>query len=74
MPDVVAKLDAAGVDLLVQPELFLDDTVRNMGMWSPDNIKAAGYSAVLRSPGIDAMLLGVGARGPRGARRSARAA
>lgn len=57
MPDVVAKLDAAGVDVLVQPELFLDDTVRTMGMWSPDNIKAAGYSDMLRSPGIDAMLL-----------------
>jgi hypothetical protein len=57
MPDVVAKLDAAGVDVLVQPELFLDDTVRTTGMWSPDNIKAAGYSDVLRSPSIDSMLL-----------------
>ena len=57
MPDVVAKLDEQGVDLLVQPEFFVNDTVRTEGMWAPDQLKAAGYSDVLRSPGIEAMVL-----------------
>ena len=57
MPDVVAKLDEAHVNLLVQPEFFIGDTVRATGMWSPDNSKAAGYSDLLRQPSFDAMAL-----------------
>ncbi len=57
MPDLTSKLDAGGVDLLVQPEFFVNDTVRTGGMWAPDTLKAAGYSDVLRHPGIQAMAL-----------------
>ncbi len=57
MPDLIAKLDQEGVDLLVQPEFFAGDTVSAAGMWPPDTLKAAGYSDVLRSPGIEAMAL-----------------
>jgi Carbon-nitrogen hydrolase len=56
MPDVTAKLDADHVDLLVQPEFF-NDTVRPAGMWSPDTLKSAGYSDVLRHPSIGALVL-----------------
>ncbi|HEY8582137.1 MAG TPA: nitrilase-related carbon-nitrogen hydrolase, partial [Capillimicrobium sp.] len=57
MPDVLGRLDAAGVDLLVQPEFFVGDTVGPTGMWSPDNIKASGYSAILRAPSFDALAM-----------------
>lgn len=57
MPDVVDKLDARGVNLLVQPEFFVGDTLKTTGMWTPDTLKASGYSDVLREPSIDAMAL-----------------
>jgi hypothetical protein len=58
MPDVTAKLDAAGVDVLVQPEFFAGDTISaRPGMWAADNIKASGYSDVLRHPSMEALLL-----------------
>ena len=50
MPDVLDRLDHAGVDVLVQPEWFVNDTVATKGMWSPDTLKASGYSALLRQP------------------------
>jgi hypothetical protein len=57
MPDVTARLDEEHVDLLVQPEFFVGDTIRTSGPWAPDNIQGAGYSDVLRHPSIEAMVL-----------------
>lgn len=57
MPDVTAKLDSDHVDVLVQPEFFVNDTVRPSGMWSPDTLKSAGYSDLLRHPSIGALVL-----------------
>jgi predicted amidohydrolase len=57
MPDVLAKLDQAHVEILVQPEFFVNDTVRRVGMWAPDNLAASGYSALLRAPSFEAMVL-----------------
>src|SRR3954454_2227791 len=57
MPDVLAKLDEARVDLLVQPEFFTNDLVENAGMWAPDTLKASGYNDVLRMPSVRTMVL-----------------
>lgn len=57
MPDVMNTLDSEHVDLLVQPEFFVNDTVATKGMWAPDNIKASGFSDVLRHPSIESMVL-----------------
>ena len=60
MPDVVQKLDQAGVDVLVQPEFFVNDTVCSEGcpdMWSPDTLLASGYSAMVRHPSITSLVL-----------------
>jgi len=57
MPDVTQKLDQQHVDLLVQPEFFVGDTVSTTGPWAPDTLKAAGYSDVLRHPSFGAMAL-----------------
>lgn len=57
MPDVLAKLDADGAELLVQPEFFVNDTVRTTGPWAPDTIQAAGPSAILREPSLRALVL-----------------
>jgi hypothetical protein len=57
MPDVLAKLDEAHVDLLVQPEFFTNDLVSGKGMWAPDTLKAAGYNDVLRLPSVRTMVL-----------------
>jgi hypothetical protein len=57
MPDVTARLDQARVDLLVQPEFFVGDTIRTTGPWAPDNITGAGFSDVLRHPSIEAMVM-----------------
>jgi hypothetical protein len=57
MPDVQAKLDEAHVDLLVQPEFFVNDLVAAKGMWAPDTLKASGYNDVLRMPSVNAMVL-----------------
>ena len=57
MPDVQAKLDEAHVDLLVQPEFFVNDLVAPEGMWAPDTLKASGYNDVLRMPSLKAMVL-----------------
>ncbi len=57
MPDVTAKLDADHVDVLVQPEFFVNDTVAPTGMWSPDTLKSSGYSDVLRHPSMNALVL-----------------
>jgi hypothetical protein len=57
MPDVLAKLDEAHVDLLVQPEFFVNDLVSGGGMWSPDTLKASGYNDVLRLPSVKTMVL-----------------
>jgi hypothetical protein len=57
MPDVTARLDEEHVDLLVQPEYFVGDTIRTAGPWAPDNIQGAGYSDVLRQPSTEAMVL-----------------
>ncbi len=55
MPDVLDRLEADGAQLLIQPEFFVGDTVGPDGMWAPDNLKAAGYSDVLRHPGLQAV-------------------
>jgi hypothetical protein len=57
MPDVIDRLDDAGVQILVQPEFFIDDTVSRTGMWAPDTLKAGGYSDLLREPSLRAMAL-----------------
>lgn len=57
MPDVLDRLVADGAQLLVQPEFFIGDTVGPDGMWAPDNLKASGYSDVLRHPGLQALAL-----------------
>ncbi len=57
MPDVLGRLDDAGVQILIQPEFFVDDTVRRSGMWSPDTLKASGYSDLLRYPSLQALAL-----------------
>jgi predicted amidohydrolase len=57
MPDVTARLDQQHVDLLVQPEFFVGDTISTKGPWAPDNIKGSGYADVLRHPSIEAMVL-----------------
>lgn len=57
MPDITARLDQQHVDLLVQPEFFVGDTISTKGPWAPDNIKGSGYSDVLRHPSIEAMVM-----------------
>ena len=57
MPDVQAKLDEAHVDLLVQPEFFVNDVVAPGVMWAPDTLKGSGYNDVLRMPSVKAMVL-----------------
>lgn len=57
MPDVTAKLDQDRVEVLVQPEFFVGDTVRRDGPWAPDTIRASGYSDVLRHPSIETLVL-----------------
>jgi predicted amidohydrolase len=57
MPDVTAKLDQRGVEILIQPEFFVNDTVRASGMWAPDTLKASGYADVLRHPSLEALVL-----------------
>lgn len=57
MPDVTAKLDQRRAEILVQPEFFVGDTVKPTGMWAPDNLKASGYSDLLRHPSIEALVL-----------------
>ena len=56
MPDVTAKLDARGVDVLVQPEFFVGDTAATQGMWAPDNYKASGFSDLQRHPGLQVLV------------------
>ncbi len=55
MPDVLDRLDQQHVDVLVQPEYFVGDTVSSKGPWAPDLIKGAGYSALLREPSFEAL-------------------
>ena len=57
MPDVTERLDQEGVQILVQPEFFVSDTIKPTGPWAPDNIKGAGYSDVLRWPSMEALVL-----------------
>src|SRR3954452_2943756 len=57
LPDVQAKLDEQHVDLLVQPEFFVNDLVSTRTMWAPDTLKASGYNDVLRMPSVEAMVL-----------------
>ena len=57
MPDILAKLDEAHVDLLVQPEFFVNDVVANDGMWSPDTLKASAYNDLLRMPSLRTVVL-----------------
>ena len=57
MPDVLDKLDEARADVLVQPEFFIGDTVGAPGMWSPDNLKASGFSDLIRHPSFQAEAL-----------------
>lgn len=57
MPDVTSRLDRAGVEILVQPEFFVGDTVRTTGPWAPDTLKASGYSDLLRHPSFKVMAL-----------------
>ncbi len=56
-PTSPQRLDQAGVDVLVQPEFFVGDTVRPEGPWAPDNLASSGYADVLRHPSIEALVL-----------------
>jgi len=57
MPDVVERLDREGVEILVQPEFFVNDVVRPAGMWAPDTLLASGFSALQRLPSINALVV-----------------
>ena len=57
MPDITAKLDAEHTEILIQPEFFVNDTIRTGGPWAPDNIEGAGFSDLLRDPSIQALAL-----------------
>jgi len=57
MPDLTERLDEQGVQILVQPEFFVGDTIKPSGPWAPDNITGAGYSDVLRWPSMQALVL-----------------
>ena len=57
MPDVTERLDQDGAQILIQPEFFVNDTIKPTGPWAPDNIKGAGYSDVLRWPSLAALVL-----------------
>lgn len=57
MPDVTTKLDQARVEVLVQPEFFVGDTVRGAVPWAPDTLKASGFSDILRYPSMNALVL-----------------
>ena len=56
MPDVQDRLDEQHVDVLVQPEFFVNDVVGNPGMWAPDTMLGAGYSDALRLPSVRTMV------------------
>ena len=57
MPDVQAKLEQRGVDLLIQPEYFTGDVAGASGHapWPADTLRASGYNDLLRRPGFEAM-------------------
>ncbi len=57
MPDVTAKLDQRGADLLVQPEFFVGNPVSLTPPWQPDNIAGSGLSDVQRHPSLEALVL-----------------
>lgn len=50
MPDVLARLDALGADLMLQPEAFSGWAVEEYeGDWLPDIVKQAGWAHTQRS-------------------------
>jgi predicted amidohydrolase len=57
MPDITGRLDDDRVEILVQPEFFVGDTVRRSGPWAPDTLKASAYSNLLRHPSLEAVAL-----------------
>jgi hypothetical protein len=73
MPDLVQKLDQGHVDLLIQPEWFINDVLCDKncppaagagppapdtpGMFSPDTLLSSGYSAMLRHPSFDSLVV-----------------
>lgn len=57
MPDVTGRIDDAGVEILIQPEFFVGNTVETTGPWAPDVLKASGYSDLLRHPSLEALAL-----------------
>ncbi len=57
MPDLTERLDEEGVQILVQPEFFVNDTIKTSGPWAPDNIKGAGFSDLLRWPSMQALVM-----------------
>ncbi len=57
MPDVQDRLDQQHVDVLLQPEFFVNDVVADPpGMWAPDTMLASGYSDLLRLPSIETVV------------------
>lgn len=57
MPDVTQKLDQRGVEVLVQPEFFVNDVVGGDGPWAPDTLASSGFADLLRHPSIEALAL-----------------
>jgi predicted amidohydrolase len=57
MPDAVQKLDQGHVDLLVQPEFFVENFVSTEGGWNPDVLLASGYNDVLRHPSFESLVM-----------------
>ena len=57
MPGIQDRLDQQHVDVLVQPEFFVNDVVADPpGMWAPDTMLGSGYNDLLRLPSIEAMV------------------
>jgi predicted amidohydrolase len=56
-PSVTQLLDQRHAELLLQPQFAVDGLARVPGFWAPDGVKAAGYSAVLRAPSLEAMAM-----------------
>jgi predicted amidohydrolase len=57
MPDVLAKLDHRRVDVLLQPEFFVGNTIKTSGIWAADTIATSGHSDLMRMPSFESLVL-----------------
>ena len=56
-PNVTHLLDQRRVELLLQPEFYVNDLPQASGFWAPDGLKASGWAAVMRYPSIEHLVL-----------------